>query len=181
MRQESRHSQGWSSKPAFHDNGLQASGSVRRQFHGLSSQAHLHVDGLHAPKRPTISRKAFTSPPTMRNACKQFAEFGDNFKDCLHHPPSRRMDCMHHWRPTFSRMVSTSPPSMRMACSSRQSTATISKIVFTSPPPGDGLHAPRWQSSQGRSRKPTFHEDGLQGAGSARRQFQGLSSQTHLP
>ena len=68
-------------KPAFHDNGLQASGRVRRQFHGLSSQAHLHVYGLHAPKRPTISRMVFTSPPSMRMACKQLAEFGDNFKD----------------------------------------------------------------------------------------------------
>ena len=119
---------------------LTCRGQVRRQLHGLSSQAHLHVDGLHAPKRPTISRMVFTSPPTMRNACKQFAEFGDNFKDCLHKPTfhedglqapmaaNNLKDGLH--KPTLhedglqavgksttiSRIVFTSPPSTRMVC-----------------------------------------------------------------
>merc|ERR1712129_512340 len=113
--------------------------------------------------RPTISRMVFTSPPSMRMACKQLAEFGDNFKDCLHkstfhadglHAPmeaNNLKDCLH--KPTFHEdglrapMVADnlkdgleSQPSMRMACKQLAELGDNFK---------DCLH------------KPTFHADGL--------------------
>ena len=36
--------------------------------------------------RPAISRMVFTSPPSIRMACKLLAKFGDIFKEGLHKP-----------------------------------------------------------------------------------------------
>ena len=75
----------------------------------------------------------FTSPPSMRIACKQSAEYGDNFKDYLHKSTFHEVACTRQGRQTVSRMFSTSPPSMRMA-SMRQGKPTLSRTIFTSPP-----------------------------------------------
>ena len=143
---------------------------------------NLHEDGLHAPMeaddfkkvftsppsmrmaymrqwRPTISRKVFTSPPSMRMACKQLAEFGNNFRDGPHKPTFHEdgLQAVGQSSATISRMVFTSPPSMRMAYM-RQWRPAISRMVFTSPP------SMRWLTCPNGGR-----------------QSQGWSSQAHLP
>ena len=66
---------------------------------------------------------------------------------------------MRQWRPAISRLVFTGPPFVRWLAGSWQSAATVSRLVFTSPPSVRWLTS-SWQSS---------------------RQFQGWSSQAHLP
>ena len=67
---------------------------------------------------PTISRMAFTSPPSMR------------------------MAYMRQWRPAISRMVFTSPPSKRMAC--KQLAEFGGKVKFLTRGSPSRLCASQW-------------------------------------
>ena len=103
-------------------------------------------------------RMVFTSPPCLRMAYKQLANFGDNFKDGLHKPTFHE-DGFH--APTEAnnfRMVFASPRSMRGL--TRAMKADNLK---------DGLH------------KPACLEEGLHAVGKVGRQSHGRSSQAQPP